>query len=81
MGDDGNDGENVVPMMWRGDQEILLSAREYAVLQYLAVRRGQIVTRDELFENVYDMAAEPGSCMPSDSAMEFMVVAVPMVLQ
>jgi DNA-binding response OmpR family regulator len=47
--------------VWRSDQEIPLSAREYAVLQYLAVRRGQIVTREELFESVYDMAAEPGS--------------------
>lgn len=47
--------------VWRGEQEIVLSAREYAVLQYLAMRRGQIVTRDELFENIYDMAAEPGS--------------------
>ena len=27
------------------------------------------------------MAAEPGSCIPSASASEFMVVAVPMVLQ
>jgi two-component system copper resistance phosphate regulon response regulator CusR len=47
--------------VWRGDQEIALSAREYAVLQILALRRGQIVTREELFESVYDMAAEPGS--------------------
>ncbi len=27
------------------------------------------------------MAADPGSCMPSTSASEFIVVAVPMVLQ
>ena len=27
------------------------------------------------------MAAEPGNCMPSASASEFIVVAVPMVLQ
>ena len=27
------------------------------------------------------IAAEPGNCMPSASAREFMVVAVPMVLQ
>jgi hypothetical protein len=27
------------------------------------------------------MAAQPGSCMPSASASEFMVEAVPMVLQ
>ena len=28
-----------------------------------------------------DRGAEPGSCMPSASASEFIVVAVPMVLQ
>ncbi len=27
------------------------------------------------------MAAEPGSCIPNTSASEFMVVAVPIVLQ
>ncbi len=47
--------------VWRSDHEIQLSAREYAILQYLGVRRGQVVTREELFESVYDMAAEPGS--------------------
>ena len=47
--------------VWRSGQEIQLSAREYAILQYLALRRGHIITRDELFESVYDMAAEPGS--------------------
>jgi two-component system copper resistance phosphate regulon response regulator CusR len=47
--------------VWRGGQELQLSAREFAILQYLALRRGHIITRDELFESVYDMAAEPGS--------------------
>jgi DNA-binding response OmpR family regulator len=40
---------------------IVLSAREYALLEYLAARRGQVVTRTEIWEHVYDFAAEPGS--------------------
>jgi DNA-binding response OmpR family regulator len=45
----------------RAGQPIALSAREYAILEYLAHRRGEVVTRTELWEHVYDFAAEPGS--------------------
>ena len=45
----------------RGGRQMVLSAREYALLEYLAFRAGQIVSRDELWEHVYDEAAEPGS--------------------
>jgi DNA-binding response OmpR family regulator len=38
-----------------------LSAREYALLEFLALRANQIVTRTELWEHVYDFAAEPSS--------------------
>ncbi len=38
-----------------------LSAREYALLEFLALRANQIVTRAELWEHVYDFAAEPSS--------------------
>jgi len=40
---------------------IALSAREYAVLEYLARRRGQIVSRGDIWEHVYDFATEPSS--------------------
>ena len=40
---------------------IALSAREYALLEYLAMRRGQVVTRSEIHQHVYDFAAEPAS--------------------
>lgn len=40
---------------------VALSAREFALLEYLALRRGQIVTRTEIWEHVYDFAAEPSS--------------------
>jgi DNA-binding response OmpR family regulator len=45
----------------RSGRSILLSAREFALLEYLALRRGQVVTRGEVWEHVYDFAAEPSS--------------------
>jgi DNA-binding response OmpR family regulator len=45
----------------RGGQTIALSAREFALLEYLVLRRGQIVTRAEVWEHVYDFASEPSS--------------------
>ena len=38
----------------RGGQSVELSAREYALLEYLAHRAGQVVTRTEIWEHVYD---------------------------
>jgi len=40
---------------------IALSAREYALLEYMAYRPGEVITRDELWDHVYDFAAERGS--------------------
>jgi DNA-binding response OmpR family regulator len=40
---------------------VALTAREYAVLEYLARRRGQVVTRTEIEAHVYDQNAEPMS--------------------
>lgn len=38
-----------------------LSAREYALLEYLASRRGQVVSRTDIWEHVYDFESEAGS--------------------
>lgn len=45
----------------RAGRAVSLSAREFALLEYLALRRGQIVTRAEIWEHVYDFAAELSS--------------------
>lgn len=45
----------------RGSQAIPLSAREYALLEYLAGRRGETVTRAEIVEHVYDFGSAPSS--------------------
>ena len=45
----------------RGGTAIVLSAREYALLEYLAVRTGEIVTRTEIWDHVYDFRSEAQS--------------------
>jgi len=45
----------------RAGEPIELSAREYALLEYLASRTGHVVTRAEIYEHVYDAAGEPWS--------------------
>jgi len=42
----------------RGDREISLTAREFAVLEYLARHAGEVVTKRELLEHVWDFEFE-----------------------
>ena len=45
----------------RAGRTLDLTAREYAILEFLALRAGQVVTRTELWEHIYDFNAEPDS--------------------
>ena len=45
----------------RSAQVVPLSSREYALLEYLARREGQTVTRAEIVEHVYDFQSVPTS--------------------
>ena len=45
----------------RGGQPVELTAREYQLLEYLARRRGQVVTRSEIEAHIYDDAVDPMS--------------------
>jgi DNA-binding response OmpR family regulator len=45
----------------RAGRPIDLTAREYAIIEYLAHRAGQTVTRTTIWEHVYDFNAEPNS--------------------
>jgi two-component system OmpR family response regulator len=38
----------------RGGTPVVLTAREYAILEYLALHRGEVVSRTELFEHLFD---------------------------
>lgn len=42
----------------RGGKEVVLKAREYDVLEYLALHRGQVVTRTTLYEHLYDESGD-----------------------
>lgn len=42
----------------RAGRSITLSAREYALLEYLALRAGQVVTRTDIWEHLYDQNDE-----------------------
>lgn len=44
--------------VWRRESEIHLTAREYAILEYLALRRGEIASRTEIWEHIYDWASD-----------------------
>jgi DNA-binding response OmpR family regulator len=45
----------------RGGRAIELSAREYALLSYLALRSGEVVTRQDIWTHVYDFGSETSS--------------------
>ncbi len=45
----------------RNGQEIELTAREYALLEYLARRQGQLVTRTQIWDHVYEYYGGSGS--------------------
>jgi DNA-binding response OmpR family regulator len=45
----------------RGGNMIALSAREYALLHYLALRAGQVVSRTDVWEHLYDQEEELSS--------------------
>jgi len=38
----------------RTGQPVILTAREYAILEYLALHRGKVVSRTELYEHLFD---------------------------
>lgn len=45
----------------RDKKEIFLTAREYALLEYLAIRSGQVVSRTDIWEHIYDFHSSASS--------------------
>jgi len=45
-------------LVWRGEREIDLRAMEYRLLEYLARKAGQTVSRTEIWEHLYDFGSE-----------------------
>jgi DNA-binding response OmpR family regulator len=50
-----------IQRVWRGREEIELTPREYALLEYLAMRNGQVASRTEIWEHVYEFNDELSS--------------------
>jgi DNA-binding response OmpR family regulator len=53
--------DTVARAVRRRGRAVELSAREYALLEYLARRSGHVVTRAEIWDHVYDFAGDPSS--------------------
>ena len=47
--------------VWRGREEILLTPREYVLLEYLAMCAGQMVSRSDIWEHVYEFSSSASS--------------------
>lgn len=47
--------------VWRGEEEVALTAREYALLDYLVARKGQVVSRTDIWSHVYDFYSDAHS--------------------
>jgi len=47
--------------VWRGREEIQLTPREYALLEYLAMRTGETVSRSDIWEHVYEFSSTASS--------------------
>jgi len=47
--------------VWRGRDEIRLTPREYALLEYLAMRAGQMVSRTDIWKHVYEFESAASS--------------------
>lgn len=47
--------------VWRSRQEVHLTPREYALLEYLAMRAGQTVSRTDIWEHIYEFNSSASS--------------------
>jgi DNA-binding response OmpR family regulator len=53
--------ETSAQRVWLDSAEVQLTAREYAVLEYLAMRKGEVVSRTDIWEHVYEFNSEADS--------------------
>lgn len=44
---------------WRGDRQLSLSPKEFAVLEYMMTRPGHVIATEELLEHVWDENIDP----------------------
>jgi DNA-binding response OmpR family regulator len=53
--------ETAAQRVWCGPEEVHLTPREYALLEYLAMRRGEAVSRSDIWEHVYEFNSDADS--------------------
>jgi two-component system OmpR family response regulator len=53
--------EPVAHQVWRGDTEVALTAKEFALLELLMRHPGEVLSRSYILEHVWDFAFDPGS--------------------
>jgi DNA-binding response OmpR family regulator len=53
--------ESTTQRVWLGQKEVNLTPREYALLEYLAMRAGEVVSRTDIWEHVYEFHSEADS--------------------
>jgi len=53
--------DNIAKTVRRAGQEIHLTAREFMLLQFLAMRQGQVVSREEIWKHLYGQSDEASS--------------------
>jgi two-component system copper resistance phosphate regulon response regulator CusR len=53
--------DTIAQRVWRAGKRIILTAKEYALLEYLATEKGKVVGRAEIAEHVWDETFEPFS--------------------
>ena len=53
--------EPATQKVYRGRREVLLTAREYALLEYLAMRAGEVVSRPDIWEHIYEFDSTTSS--------------------
>jgi DNA-binding response OmpR family regulator len=53
--------ESTTQRVWLGQKEVNLTPREYALLEYLTMRAGEVVSRTDIWEHVYEFHSEADS--------------------
>jgi DNA-binding response OmpR family regulator len=53
--------DSAARIVWRAGRQIDLTAREFNLVEYLARRRGQVVSRTEIEAHIYDGQVDPMS--------------------
>ena len=53
--------ETTTQRVWRGEEQVSLTPREYALLEYLAMRAEEVVSRTDIWEHVYEFNSEADS--------------------